>query len=231
MAYISFTYDLPLPNEYLVDHSFSEGKTREATYNGPDKIYLQMSKETHKEMYGPLTIEDLSDGRPIPIDCYLLEVDALTYPLICQLRAPVVNELQEDFTQTVPHPQSPEIEGYPRYTYGLPLKPQDIFNRFSVRLENGELKIDSFTVAQRLSDRNTLVDWIDIRQKRDKELEMSDGQVAEDMPQNVKDEFKAYRQLLRDFPAKMEEAGVPAHIAYYMFPEHPHARKPTAGSR
>ena len=225
MAFISITYDLPLPNEYLVDHSFSEGKTREATYNGPDKIYLHMNKETHKEMYGPLTIEDLSDGRPIPIDCYLLEVDALEHTLICQLRGPIVNELQEDFTGSVPHPQSPVIEGYPRYTYGVPLKPQDIFNRFSVRVENGQLKIDAFTVPQRLADRNTLVDWIDLREKRDKELELSDGQVAPDMPQNVRDDFLAYRQLLRDFPAVMEANNVPAHIAYYMFPEHPHSKK------
>lgn len=225
MAFISITYDLPLPNEYLVDHSFSEGKTREATYNGPDKIYLQMNKETHKEQYGPLTLEDLSDGRPIPIDCYLLEVSALEYPLICQLRAPIVNELQEDFTERVPHPQSPVIEGYPQFTYGVPLKPQDIFNRFSVRVENGKLTIDPFTVAQRLGDRNTLVDWIDLREKRDRELELSDGQVAPDMPQSVRDEFMAYRQLLRDFPAVMEANNVPPHIAYYMFPEHPHAKK------
>lgn len=225
MAFISITYDLPLPNEYLVDHSFSEGKTRETTYNGPDKIYLQMNKETHKEMYGPLTIEDLSDGRPIPIDCYLLEVDALEHTLICQLRGPIVNELQEDFTGSVPHPQSPVIEGYPQYTYGVPLKPQDIFNRFSVRVENGQLKIDAFTVPQRLADRNTLVDWIDLREKRDKELELSDGQVAPDMPQDVRDDFLAYRQLLRDFPAVMEANNVPAHIAYYMFPEHPHSKK------
>jgi hypothetical protein len=225
MAFISITYDLPLPNEYLVDHSFSQGKTREATYNGPDKVYLQINKETHKEMYGPLTIEDLSDGRPIPADCYLLEVDALEYPLICQLRGAIMNETQEDFTHSVPHPQSPIVEGYPRYTYGVPLKPQDIFNRFSVRVENGVPKIDAFTVAQRLADRNTLVDWIDLREKRDKELEQSDGQVSEDMPQNVKDEFIAYRQLLRNFPQAMEAANVPAHIAYYMFPEHPHSKK------
>jgi hypothetical protein len=225
MAFISITYDLPLPNEYLVDHSFSQGKTREATYNGPDKVYLQINKETHKEMYGPLTIEDLSDGRPIPADCYLLEVDALEYPLICQLRGAIMNETQEDFTGSVPHPQSPIIEGYPRFTYGVPLKPQDIFNRFSVRVENGVPKIDAFTVAQRLADRNTLVDWIDLREKRDKELEMSDGQVAPDMPESVRAEFMAYRQLLRDFPAAMEAANVPAHIAYYMFPEHPHSKK------
>ncbi len=230
MAYISVTYDLPLPNEFLVDHSQSEGKTREAVYHGPDKLFLQLDKETHREKYGPLTEEDLADGRPIPIDCYLYEVDCAANPLICQLRAPIINDLQEEYTSVVVHPDSPEIEGYPQFTYELPLKPQDVFNKFTVRVENGELKVDAFTAEQKLGDRDVHRTWDDIRAHRDKQLELSDGQLAEDMPENLKEEFRIYRQRLRDLPSVMQANNVPPQIAFYMFPEHPHARKPVKGN-
>lgn len=227
MPYIEMTYDLPLPNEYLVDHSFSEGKTREATYHGPDKLWLHIDKETGVEKYGPLTAEDLADGRPVPADCYLYELDCTKYPLIAQLRAPVINELQEDFTERVTHPESLLVEGYPQYTYGIPLKPQDIFNKFSVRIVDNVPIISAFTISQRLFDKEQLLTWDEIRSKRDRELETSDGQVAIDMPDSLKEEFKTYRQLLRDLPSTLEAAGVPAHIAFFMFPEHPHAKKST----
>lgn len=227
MPYIEMTYDLPLPNEYLVDHSFSEGKTREATYHGPDKLWLHIDKETGVEKYGPLTAEDIADGRPVPADCYLYELDCTKYPLIAQLRAPVINELQEDFTGRVIHPESPVVEGYPQYSYGVPLKPQDVFNKFSVRIVDNVPIISAFTVAQRLFDKEHLLTWDEIRSKRDKELETSDGQLPFDAPDSLKEEFMSYRQLLRDLPTKLQEANVPAHIAFFMFPEHPHARKAT----
>jgi len=225
MPYISVEYDLPLPNEFLVDHSQSQGNTRKSVYHGPAKLYLQLDKETHREKYGPLAPEDLADGRPVPIDCYLYEVDCAENPLICQLRAPVINELQENYTSEVNHPQSPEIEGYPRFTYQLPLMPGDVYNKFSVRLENGELKVDAFSPEQKLGDREYHRSWDDIRAHRDKQLELSDGQISEDMPEHIKEEFKIYRQRLRDLPTVMQANNVPPQIAFYMFPEHPHTKK------
>ena len=51
---ISQGWQLPLPNSFLVDHSFSDGKQRDQTYDGPDKIYLQIGADG-AEKYGPLT--------------------------------------------------------------------------------------------------------------------------------------------------------------------------------
>ena len=62
MAYISFDFEFPLPNDFLVDHSQSQGKTKTMTYHGPDKIFLYIDKETGKEKYGPVTEDDLADG-------------------------------------------------------------------------------------------------------------------------------------------------------------------------
>ena len=64
---ISQGWQLSLPNDFLTDHSFSDGKQRDQTYDGPDKIFLQINAEG-KEVYGPLTEDDIADGRPKPLD-------------------------------------------------------------------------------------------------------------------------------------------------------------------
>jgi len=218
MAIISISYQLPLPNNFLVDHSQSEGKTRTCTYDGPDKIYLQIG-EDGIETHGPLTAEDLMDGRPIPLDATLFEIDCTEYPLICQLRAPIVPLVQETRgTEIIPHPHSPIIEGYPQFKYALPLFPEDVYNRYSVKVIDGLPTLQVWTAIQKLLDKDTPMTWEDIRDHRTKMLNNSDSQIAEDMPQYVKDVWKEYRQRLRDLPGVLEAAGVPPSIAYYMFP-------------
>lgn len=228
MNIVSKVFTYSLPNEYLVDHSFSQGKTRKYTYWGPDVLFLQISKETQKEAYGPLTEDDLKDGRPIPLDCYLFKITAEEYPLIMQLRAPIIDEKQEPRNLSqAPHPWSPEIEGYRRFTYSTPIMPDDIFNKLSVEIVNDIPTIKHFSVNEKLIGREGEVTWDDIRKQRNSMLEGSDGQIAEDMPEYLKQEFKQYRQLLRDFPDVMKANNVPPIIARLMLPDHPHAKRPT----
>jgi hypothetical protein len=222
---IHVEYDLPLPNDFLVDHSFSEGKTRKTTYDGPDKIYLQIG-EDGTEKHGPLTEDDILDGRPMPADVVeWFEVDCTTNPLICQLRGQPIDELEEDYTGEVAHPGSPEIPGYPQFKYQTPLLPADVYDKYSVKIVDGELKIDTWTVTKKLIDRETPLTWDDIRRHRDGQLVGSDSRVTEDMPESLKEEWKEYRQALRDLPAVMQANGVEPTIAYYMFPQNPDAKK------
>ena len=219
MAYVSFDFEFHLPNDFLVDHSQSQGKTKTMTYHGPDKIFLYIDKETGKEKYGPVTEDDLADGRPIPADCYLFEVDCTTNPLICQLRGPIVNDLQiERDLAEIPHPGSPKISGYPQYTYCTDLIPDDVYNRWSCRIEDGKPVLDAWTVLEKLLNRDTDLTWDDIRKHRDQLLTNSDSSVAEDMPLALKEKWLTYRQRLRDLPAVMEANNVHPNIAYYMFP-------------
>ena len=222
MPMISVEFDLPLPNDFLVDHSQSEGKTRKYTYHGPDKIYLQISKETGREVAGPLTDEDRADGRPVPQDAYFYEIDCVSNPLLCQLRAPVIDELQEDYEDVdIWHPGSPDIDGYDRLSYQLPLMPHDVYNVNSFRIVDGEPMFDAWTAPQKLVDRNEWLTWDEIKEHRNQLLRNSDSQLAEDMPENLKNEWKAYRQKLRDFPAVMQSNGVEPSIAMFMFPDQP----------
>ena len=111
MPMISVEYDYAVPNSFMSDHSFSQGKTRTTTYDGPDKIYLIVD-ENGKEHMGPVTAEEKADGRPLPLGCTYHEVDCIENPLFCQLRAPVIDEAEEDHTselsqkQEIMHPKT-----------------------------------------------------------------------------------------------------------------------------
>lgn len=224
---ISHEWELPLPNEFLVDHSFSEGKTRTCVYDGPDKIYLQLGADG-TEAYGPVTEDDLADGRPTPLDVVeLFEVDCTVYPLICQLRGPVIDEREEvRGTDEALHPASPNLEGYPVFSYALPLMPDDIFDKMRVRVVDGIPVAHPFTVREKLNGRDEDKTWDVVREHRDRELKASDGAIAEDMPEEMKAAWKEYRQKLRDFPATMEAAGVHPNIADACFPMQPFFSNP-----
>lgn len=226
---IRVEYDLALPNEFLVDHGTSDGNTRQAVYDGPDKIYLQIGADG-TEVAGPLIEDDIADGRPMPADCVdWLEVDCATNPLICQLRGPVVNELEEEYTGETVHPQSPVVEGYPQFSYGTPIMPEDIYDKNSLTVTDGEISVHRHTVSEKLLDRETLLTWDEIRTKRNEALDGSDSKQASDMPAALQEEWRVYRQRLRDLPATLEAAGVPPSIAYYMFPEQPGGATPVNG--
>ena len=56
-----------------------------------------------------------------------------------------------------------------------------------------------------------------IRKERNAKLQESDGRIADDMPADLKAEWEAYRQKLRDIPA--DWSAVPNHLI--MFPQAP----------
>ena len=155
---ISQGWQLSLPNDFLTDHSFSDGKYRDQTYDGPDKIFLQINAEG-KEVYGPLTEDDIADGRPKPLDVVQwYEVDCARsnlHTLICQLRGPVINEKEEDrgAGSDVFHAGSPDMtaDGYERFSYSSTLFPDDIYNFESIVVANAgtagpdDISIQAFT--------------------------------------------------------------------------------------
>ena len=218
---ISVEYDLPLPNEFLVDHSFTDGKTRKATYDGPDKIWLQIGADG-TEKAGPLNEDDILDGRPMPADVTdWVEVDCATNPLICQLRGMPIDEKEEEYTDSVVFSGTPAIDGYPQFSYGTPIMPGDIYDRDSVKVVSGNVTIQPFTPVGKLLDREADLTWDDIRKHRNNALQATDGKVTEDMPADLKAKWKTYREKLRDFPATMAANSVTPNAAFYMMPNSP----------
>lgn len=224
MPLIEIDYDFGLPNEYMVDHNQDQGKTRTATYDGPDKLYLIIDNKTGKEAAGPITAEDKADGRPVPKDCRYVEIDCIANPLLCQLRGPVIDEAEEEYSEEVFHPQSPNIPGYERLSYQLPLQPRDIYDMYNITVDendNVNIPIRSITDVFLGADVGELPNWEVVRKQRDMLLSNSDAQLADDMPETIKVEWRKYRQLLRDLPTVMQQNNVPAHVAIFMFPEIP----------
>ena len=233
-AIIEKAWKLNLPNSFLVDHSFSDGKQRDQTYDGPDKIYLQIGADG-KEHYGPLTEDDIADGRPKPADVVQwYEVDCSAsdlHTLICQLRGPVINEKEEsrDLSTDVAHPGSPDMsaDGYTQFTYGSVLYPDDIYNPDTITVANpgsaapNDISIQAFTPREKLNGVDEDKTWDMVRGHRNRELANSDGKVTEDMPDALKTQWKTYRQQLRDLPAKMTAASVHPNVADMMFPQAP----------
>ena len=62
------------------------------------------------------------------------------------------------------------------------------------------------------------VTWSDVRAKRDMLLKNSDSELVDDMPADLKNQWKDYRQRLRDWPNAMQSANIPPLFAYYMQP-------------
>ena len=50
MAMVEFTWTMPIPNEFMVDHTFTDGKTVQKVYDGPDKLFLIINNE-YKKIY------------------------------------------------------------------------------------------------------------------------------------------------------------------------------------
>lgn len=220
---IEFEWTLNLPNEYMVDHSFTDGNTRICEYDGPDKLYLIINNETGAEEYGPITELEKADGRPVPSNCRYVEVDCISNPLICQLRGPVIDELEEDYTGEIFPPGYTAIEGYNSFSYQTPLRPIDVYDPETIRVdEDDNITIQARSIPWAVMGGGTrLPEWDDVRAKRKQLIRNSDMEITDDMPQELKDKWADYRQRLRDWPNVMEDNNVPAWIAYNMEPIDP----------
>ena len=234
MAMIEFEWTMNLPNDYMIDHTFTDGNTRTCVYDGPDKIYLIVNNETGKEEMGPITALEKSDGRPVPANCRYVEVDCVTNPLICQLRAPVIDEMEEDYTGDQNPTGVTEVPGHTRFYYQTPLRPIDVYEPESITVdENDNISIDARSIPWAvMGSGDRLPDWDDVRAKRDQLLKNSDSELVDDMPEALKTKWKAYRQALRDWPATMQNAGIPAWAAYNMQPIDPASEvEPDSGDK
>jgi hypothetical protein len=223
MAMVEFEWTCNLPNEYMIDHSFTDGKTRTCVYDGPDKLFLIVENDTGKEHTGPITALEKADGRPLPKDCRYVEVDCISNPLVCELRGPVLDEADEEYTDAVHPPGGVDIPGYNTFTYQIPLRPSDIYDPETLRVDSE----DNITIQARtipwavMGTGDRLPTWDDVRAKRKQLLKNSDSEMTDDMPQDLRNKWLDYRQRLRDWPNIMESNGVPAWIAYNMEPIDP----------
>ena len=220
MAMVEFTWTMNIPNEFMVDHTFTDGKTVEKVYDGPDKLYLIINNETGLQESGPITQLEKDDGRPVGKDCRYVEVDCISNPLVCQLLGPVLDEEEEEYTGEAFPPGVRELPGHNKFSYQTPLQARDVYETLTIHVDKDDkITIPTVSIPQAVMGGGERVpDWPDVRAKRMQLLKNSDSEIVEDMPTELKTKWQNYRQALRDWPATMINAGIPAWAAYNMEP-------------
>lgn len=218
---IQFNYTYNVPNELCVDHTFTDGNTRTAQYDGPDKLFFIVNNATNREELGPITEIEKNDGRPIPDGCRYVEIDCTEHPELCQLRGPIIDEMEEDHTGEATPTGSTKITGYAGFTYQTPVLPYQFLHDDAVTFaEDGTPTIPIKEPRDYIMgvDVGRDITWDDVRAKRNQFLKNSDSEITDDMPAALRTEWETYRQRLRDWPTVMQNANVPPIMAYYMEP-------------
>jgi hypothetical protein len=221
IEYVETTFTYKIPDDFRGD-TFELGKTGTFTYKGPRYLTFEVDKETGRET-GWCLIYPEELERPTPENVERIRIDCAETEngLLCEIandqgdpRAVKFRLLRE----WEMHYESPE--GYENLVRPVQYEPRDIYDEFNITydFDTGEFNIPLHTWD---TDMDTSVTWDDIRKHRDDLLKESDGAVAEDMPESIKNEWKAYRQLLRDLPTALAE--FEPFIAAQMFPRAPDA--------
>jgi hypothetical protein len=225
MAYenpiLNKTFTYAIPDEWR-STSFSQGKTSTWTYRGPRYLTFEIDKETGKETGWCLTTERELQ-RPVPLNCERVTVDCTNdkYTLLCDIANdigdPEAVKFRSNRIWEVLH-QPPE--GYTPTYYTKVYEPRDIYDEFNITY-NFQTKEFNIPVKGWETEGRTDLTWDDIKEVRDQMLEGSDGKISEDMPDALKEQWKKYRQLLRDLPTAL--AGFEPWIAAKMLPPSPDA--------
>lgn len=216
MKTITKQFTFKIPDDYLSDN-FSKGLTGTWTYKGPETVYLQIDKETGKEqgwcLWEPRDLE-----RPCQLNIERVKLDCASNPLLAYICNDMDHPEEAAFKSNrkwVVQYQAPE--GYKSLLKPDRLEPRDIYDEFNISYDflTGEfnLPVKTFaTVFKTITDTS----WEKIRKARNDLLENTDGKISTDMPQEIKDKWLKYRELLRDLPDALAE--FPPHIAVQMFP-------------
>ena len=178
------------------------GKTSTQLYNGPDELILWINKDTGRVMQS-FEAEDEPD-RPLPLDTRreILKADtdencikiALIYG---GLETPKIYEVAVG-----PADQ-------PNATIVDPSDIRTVYDREPVDADY-TAPLEFFVLKKDRSDET-------IKARRNSLLAASDGKIAPDMPEALKQKWLDYRQKLRDFPT--DWADVPNYLV--RFPQSP----------
>lgn len=191
MANITKTLTYSIPDEMFSTET-TLGKTSTQVYDGPDHIIMWVNKDTGhlEETHGP----DEEPDCPLPLHLRreILRADTTENTIKIGLlwgglETPKVYEVAvgpADQPNAITPDPSDLRQVYDEYA---------LYPDYKAPLQ--------FLTQQR--DRS----WEFFRQERDHRLYMSDSKLAEDMPEGLKQQWRDYRQKLRNLPE--DWAGVP----------------------
>jgi len=219
----TFTYDLP--DDYLAQTN-ADGKTATANYEGPDKIWVFINRDTGRSDTSRLVLTEEENGAdfPVPEDQFKVEINCDTDPMLCSLfdakvewdtvvgQTNIVVNLPDGTTYERPDPTDVD------HTYELD---ECAYNMDGTISEDGTTYTGGTWTMQW---KQPWTSWEQLIIVRNNGLTASDSKIADDMPEAVKQKWLDYRQALRDLPATFGY-GTDNEIPAYMvnFPVEPGA--------
>ena len=211
---IELEFTMKLPDIHLEKLTTEKNKTQKWWYKGDHICYAVVNRDTDK-VVSCINTDMLNSGRPIPPNYTYIEVNAEVETLIAYLLSPPgfdeseKNELYEKGFQVFEE----AIGIYPEYSIPTPIIPNHVY----------EEQVYYDPSIKRLYAKFASVDedftWDAVKYHRNQLLRQSDGEVSEDMPEDVKNKITTYRQALRDLPDRLGHLS--AYRASQMMPKHP----------
>lgn len=223
-TYIKQEFTYPIPDEWTSEE-FTQGNTGTWTYEGPEFLTFEIDKETGKESGWCLwTDEDLE--RPCALDIQRITVDCKEHPLLCEIAndagKPEALELRETRTW-VDHSVSPDGYENTQTIRIEDFEPRDVYDEFNIVYD---FETEEFNIPVKNHDTHGVPDsftWDDFRRYRNECLDDADGVIDDGMPEEMRQEWLTYRQLLRDAPTALAE--FPPGLAIQMLPGSPAGKR------
>lgn len=189
----NFTYAIA-NEEFSLDDS--KGTVVNATYNGPNKMWVFIDEETNKLTNLPIKTEaDNGEEFPAPVGYIKVLVDANVDTKIAAMCMPycvTINDTINTVVEDMPDNETHE--------YQYPLDIAIAYDLYETVYLDGEWN----TTYQ-----GPIRTWEDVISTRNTKLVISDTKIAPDMPDAVKQPWIDYRQKLRDLPSVW--AGIDPH--------------------
>lgn len=184
---VTFTYDAP--DDYLYQTN-ELGKTGTWTYNGPDKIWVFVYKDTNRLTGQFLSEKEDGEHYPTPLDQIKVMIDCNVNPLLpCLVGADEIRDynLLEQHEEELPCGN----------VYKRPLTPPPDHT-----YEMGEIVYNPATgdFDKPYPWKKPHSDWEMVRTWRNHALIGIDYKAPTDAPESVRAAWEAYRQELRDLP-------------------------------
>jgi len=235
---VKFTYKVP--DRYQED-SWDLGLTEEYVYDGAEYIQVDLDQTTGY-VVGHCFYEPEELERPIGIEDWRLTLDCKDEPMLCDLLDdkgdttpwdlgfwPTAEEssewTDEEVTEKYMEIWFKTPEGYPDAWKPKRCIPREIYDKDKIKYN---WDTDDFEFELITSDKPSLdITWEDIRARRDHELQNTDQRISPDMPEDIVEDWKEYRQRLRDLPQKFQAMGLEPWQAAMSFPDSPDSGQAT----
>ena len=181
------TYNCP---DTIYSQLVTAGDTATITYTGPDKMWIMVDDDTHKISLPGYTTRDDGDTVPVP-------------PGMTKIKITADDQDGLIILSLIDIQQTSKPVGYTESEESLP-DGRTVLVHTPIMLNNihdlSEMTYDFDNSSWTMPLRSSPTTWQDLLNARNGALTSSDGRIAPDMPDALKQQWMDYRKALRDFP-------------------------------